>query len=217
MHELGVRRQQRVLLALSDGVEFVATWYGAEDRCGDRRGLHVSAAQGLRLLPELHRSRGRRRGRRHARGDARRRGRESPPAFTCSSSASRRKISSPASAASRPSSPRPRMPWSLRRRRATTSPSGSSRRQYRRTCVRAPSHSPLLSFDWHARGVLDINQDDVVLPVPKLFFGYARDLAALYPFGVGGAGVVFPERTTPERIFELIPAIARPSSSTCRP
>jgi acyl-coenzyme A synthetase/AMP-(fatty) acid ligase len=40
--------------------------------------------------------------------------------------------------------------------------------------------------------------------VPKLFFGYARDLAALYPFGVGGAGIVFPERTTPERIFELV-------------
>ena len=47
-------------------------------------------------------------------------------------------------------------------------------------------------------------EDDVVLPVPKLFFGYARDLAALYPFGVGGAGIVFPERTTPERIFELV-------------
>jgi benzoate-CoA ligase family protein len=67
-----------------------------------------------------------------------------------------------------------------------------------------PQHSPLLSFDWYARGVLGIREDDVVLPVPKLFFGYARDLTALYPFGVGGAGVVFPERTTPERIFELV-------------
>ncbi len=45
-----------------------------------------------------------------------------------------------------------------------------------------------------------------MLPVPKLFFGYARDLTALYPFGVGGAGIAFPERTTPERIFELIAA-----------
>jgi acyl-coenzyme A synthetase/AMP-(fatty) acid ligase len=40
--------------------------------------------------------------------------------------------------------------------------------------------------------------------VPKLFFGYARDLAALYPFGVGAAGIVFPERATTERIFELV-------------
>ena len=67
-----------------------------------------------------------------------------------------------------------------------------------------PVHSPVLSHEWYARGVLGIREDDVVLPVPKLFFGYARDLTALYPFGVGGAGIVFPERTTPERIFELI-------------
>ena len=67
-----------------------------------------------------------------------------------------------------------------------------------------PVHSPVLSHEWYAREVLEIREDDVVLPVPKLFFGYARDLTALYPFGVGGAGIVFPERTTPERIFELI-------------
>ena len=54
--------------------------------------------------------------------------------------------------------------------------------------------------------------DDVVLPVPKLFFGYARDLTALYPLGVGGAGIVFPERTTPERIFELVARTGRASS-----
>jgi benzoate-CoA ligase family protein len=67
-----------------------------------------------------------------------------------------------------------------------------------------PVHSPVLSHEWYARGVLGIREDDLVLPVPKLFFGYARDLTALYPFGVGAAGIVFPERTTPERIFELI-------------
>jgi benzoate-CoA ligase family protein len=67
-----------------------------------------------------------------------------------------------------------------------------------------PVHSPVLSNEWYAQGVLGIRNDDVVLPVPKLFFGYARDLTALFPFGVGGAGIVFPERSTPERIFELI-------------
>jgi benzoate-CoA ligase family protein len=67
-----------------------------------------------------------------------------------------------------------------------------------------PVHSPVLSNDWYAQAVLGIREDDVVLPVPKLFFGYARDLTALYPFGVGAAGIVFPERSTPERIFELI-------------
>src|SRR4029078_12337610 len=67
-----------------------------------------------------------------------------------------------------------------------------------------PVHSPVLSSAWYAQGVLGIREDDVVLPVPKLFFGGARALAALYPLGVGGAGIVFPERSTPERIFELI-------------
>jgi benzoate-CoA ligase family protein len=72
-----------------------------------------------------------------------------------------------------------------------------------KACVH-PIRSPVLSFESYARGVLDIGPDDVVLPVPKLFFGYARDLTALYPFGVGGAGIAFPERTTADRIFELI-------------
>jgi benzoate-CoA ligase family protein len=67
-----------------------------------------------------------------------------------------------------------------------------------------PVHSPVLSHDWYARSVLGVREDDVVLPVPKLFFGYARDLTALYPFGVGAAGILFPERTTPERIFGLV-------------
>nr|WP_157527917.1 benzoate-CoA ligase family protein [Kibdelosporangium sp. MJ126-NF4]CEL16644.1 Benzoate-CoA ligase [Kibdelosporangium sp. MJ126-NF4]CTQ89004.1 Benzoate-CoA ligase (EC 6.2.1.25) [Kibdelosporangium sp. MJ126-NF4] len=72
-----------------------------------------------------------------------------------------------------------------------------------KACV-LTGRSPLLSFDWYARGVLDMRPDDVVLPVPKLFFGYARDLAALFPFGVGAAGIVFPERSTVETLFELI-------------
>jgi benzoate-CoA ligase family protein len=67
-----------------------------------------------------------------------------------------------------------------------------------------PTHSAVLSCEWYAKGILGLREDDVILPVPKLFFGYARDLAALFPFGVGAAGIVFPERSTPEKIFELI-------------
>lgn len=65
-------------------------------------------------------------------------------------------------------------------------------------------HDPVISFEAYAKGVLGMSRDDVVLPVPKLFFGYARDLTALFPFAVGGTGVVFPERSTPERIFDLV-------------
>ncbi len=52
--------------------------------------------------------------------------------------------------------------------------------------------------------MLGLRPDDLVLPVPKLFFGYARDLTTLFPQAVGGAGLAFPERSTPERLFELI-------------
>ncbi|MFC0863880.1 benzoate-CoA ligase family protein, partial [Sphaerimonospora cavernae] len=72
-----------------------------------------------------------------------------------------------------------------------------------KACV-LPARGTALSFHGYARGVLGIRPDDVVLPVPKLFFGYARDLAAMFPFGVGAAGIVFPERSTADRIFELI-------------
>ncbi|GGM46662.1 benzoate--CoA ligase [Longimycelium tulufanense] len=72
-----------------------------------------------------------------------------------------------------------------------------------KACVH-PMSSPRLNFEWYGRGVLGLNEDDLVLPVPKLFFGYPRDLAALYPFAVGGAGIVFPQRTTPDRVFELV-------------
>ncbi len=64
--------------------------------------------------------------------------------------------------------------------------------------------TPIESFESYALGVLGLRPDDRVLAVPKLFFGYARDLTALFPFGIGAAGVVFPERSTPERIFQLI-------------
>jgi benzoate-CoA ligase family protein len=72
-----------------------------------------------------------------------------------------------------------------------------------KACVH-PQATPLLSWSAYADGVLGMTQDDVVLGVPKLFFGYARDLVALYPFGPGGAGIVFPQRATAERIFALI-------------
>ena len=71
-----------------------------------------------------------------------------------------------------------------------------------KACVH-PMRSAILSCDWYATQVLGMREDDVVLPVPKLFFGYARDMAALFPFQSGAAGIVFGERSTPERIYEL--------------
>lgn len=64
--------------------------------------------------------------------------------------------------------------------------------------------SPRLSAENYGQGVLGLRPDDLVLSVPKLFFGYGRDLTALFPQAVGGGGIVFPERSTPERIFDLV-------------
>ena len=72
-----------------------------------------------------------------------------------------------------------------------------------KAAVHAHYH-PVINYHAYALGVLGLRDNDVVLPVPKLFFGYARDLTTLYPFGVGAAGIVFPDRSTPERIFALV-------------
>lgn len=65
-------------------------------------------------------------------------------------------------------------------------------------------HNTLVrSFD-SCQQVLHYTEDDVILPIPKLFFGYARTGTIVHPFRVGAAAVLSPERTTPEKIFELI-------------
>lgn len=56
----------------------------------------------------------------------------------------------------------------------------------------------------YGRGVLDIKPDDITMSVPKLFFGYATGSNLFFPFASGGACALFPERCTPETIFEKI-------------
>jgi benzoate-CoA ligase len=56
----------------------------------------------------------------------------------------------------------------------------------------------------YAKDVLRITASDVTLSVPKLFFGYATGTNLLFPFFFGGAAVLFPDKPTPARLFELI-------------
>jgi benzoate-CoA ligase family protein len=65
-------------------------------------------------------------------------------------------------------------------------------------------HDPVISFVGYAQGVLKMDQTDRVLAVPKLFFGYARDLVTLFAFGAGACGIIFPDRSAPERILSLV-------------
>ena len=204
--ELGVRPQQRVLLALADSIEFVAAWYAAQ-RIGavtaevytflqpkdyayyvDYTGATVVVVDGV----TLQRIR-----------DAIQTTRERPILLAIGVARDQLRdgeveFESIVSRQSTDLTPAPTTRDSIAIWKFTTGSTGAPK-----ACVH-PVRSPMVSYDAYARGVLDLRADDVVLPVPKLFFGYARDLAALFPFGVGAAGVIFPERTTAELIFELI-------------
>jgi benzoate-CoA ligase family protein len=46
--------------------------------------------------------------------------------------------------------------------------------------------------------------DDIVYPVPKLFFHYARDLGMNWPLRAGSSIVLWPERSTAESVFECL-------------
>jgi benzoate-CoA ligase family protein len=55
-----------------------------------------------------------------------------------------------------------------------------------------------------AKATMGVNASDLTVSVPKLFFGYATGTNLLFPFAVGGATALFAERSTPEKMFEVI-------------
>jgi benzoate-CoA ligase family protein len=65
-------------------------------------------------------------------------------------------------------------------------------------------HDLPFNTECYAKQVLGITKDDITLSVPKLFFGYATGTNLLFPFAVGGATALFPERSTAETMFEMI-------------
>jgi benzoate-CoA ligase family protein len=206
LRDLGVRREERVLMVVDDGVEFVASWYAiikvgavtaevytflaAKDLAYyldyTRAGIAIVSASALDRFREAAAQS------RHLRatlvvGAA-------PGTLQAGEHGFEELVAAaPETCETEPTSRDDIAIWKF-----TTGSTGAPK-----GCVHL-MHSPLLSSECYARSVLDIGPDDVVLPVPKLFFGYARDLTALYPFAAGGAGIVFPQRTTAERIFELI-------------
>ena len=56
----------------------------------------------------------------------------------------------------------------------------------------------------YARRTVGYEPDDVTISVPKLYFGYATGCNLLFPFSVGACAVLFPEHPTPEVLFRLI-------------
>ncbi|MGQ0720330.1 MAG: benzoate-CoA ligase family protein [Candidatus Eiseniibacteriota bacterium] len=53
----------------------------------------------------------------------------------------------------------------------------------------------------YAKGVIGYSADDVTLSVPKLYFGYATGSNLFFPFAAGARAVLFPEPATPEALF----------------
>lgn len=62
----------------------------------------------------------------------------------------------------------------------------------------------------YAKGAMAYEESDITLSVPKLFFGYATGSNLIFPFSVGATAVLFREKCTPEALFARI-ARHRPS------
>jgi benzoate-CoA ligase len=55
-----------------------------------------------------------------------------------------------------------------------------------------------------AKRTIGVGENDLTVSVPKLFFGYATGTNLLFPFAVGAATALFSERSTPEKLFQVI-------------
>jgi benzoate-CoA ligase family protein len=56
----------------------------------------------------------------------------------------------------------------------------------------------------YAKRAVGYRPDDVTLAVPKLFFGYATGSNLFFPFSVGATAALYPEHPTPEVVFDKI-------------
>ena len=54
------------------------------------------------------------------------------------------------------------------------------------------------------QGVLGIDESDVVLSAAKLFFAYGLGNAMSFPMSVGATAILWPERPTPDAMFDLM-------------
>ena len=67
-----------------------------------------------------------------------------------------------------------------------------------------PHRSFVNTAECYAGQVVRYTEDDVTLSVPKLYFGYATGSNLLFPFAAGAASVLFDDRCTADAIFSRI-------------
>jgi len=121
----------------------------------------------------------------------------------------------------RPSEERPRpgapLDWSAEVSRqattATTEPTyrddfstwlSSSGSTGKPKCVVHMHHDFIWNTIVYAQRTLGLRPDDITLAAPKLFFGYALASNMLFPFSVGGACVLIPERVAARDYYALL-------------
>ncbi len=65
-------------------------------------------------------------------------------------------------------------------------------------------HDMVVCGETYARQVLDMTEADRTVSAAKLFFAYGMGNNMYFPLHVGGQGVLFPHRPTPDAMFDLI-------------
>ncbi len=71
-------------------------------------------------------------------------------------------------------------------------------------CVVHMHHDFIWNTIAYAQRTLGLRADDITLAAPKLFFGYALASNMLFPFSVGAACVLIPERVAARDYYELL-------------
>lgn len=71
-------------------------------------------------------------------------------------------------------------------------------------CVMHMHHDFVWNTIAYAQRTLGIARDEITISAPKLFFGYALASNMLFPFSVGGSCVLVPHRVEPREYFELV-------------
>lgn len=65
-------------------------------------------------------------------------------------------------------------------------------------------HDMIYCSELYAKGVLNINENDITFSVAKLFFAYGLGNGLYFSFGAGASTVLMPQRPTPENVLKTV-------------